>query len=202
MIAMLILVMVVFSLTYILVNSLADTAYARQRSEATVLANQAIEEIRSLPWSTIEKGMNPSPLLAPDTTIATDTNIVGNCFEGSPLDIDYLVGTQACTTNAWRDPTCLTRTGLQPPPSASSLTSPQPISPHEACYLVGTKVYGVDVYITGLSGTSYLAGSNQALTATVVVTWARPFRNGLSDHVVTTTELSNCLKGGSPCASS
>ena len=51
MMAMLVLVMIVFSLTYILVNSLADTAYARQRSEASVLANQAIEEIRSLPWS-------------------------------------------------------------------------------------------------------------------------------------------------------
>ena len=192
MVATLVLVIVMFSVTYVMVNSLADTAYARQRSEAINLANQTIEEVRALPWATIEQGMTATDLIG-------DTNVVGNCFEANALDIASVVGTQACSTSSWADPSCLTQSVTATPPAASALVSPAPISPHQACYKVGTLTYAVDVYITGTSGTSYLTGSSQPLTATVVVTWSHAFRSGLSDHVVTTTELSNCLKGNAQC---
>lgn len=193
MVATLVLVIVMFSVTYVMVNSLADTAYARQRSQATNLANQTIEEVRALPWSTIEQGMSATDLLG-------DTNIVGNCFEGNPLDVASVVGTQACSTSNWQDPACLSQSIGASPPAASALVSPAPISPHQACYKVGTLVYAVDVYVTGTSNTSYLTGSSLPLTATVVVTWSHALRNGLSDHVVTTTELSNCIKGNAQCS--
>jgi prepilin-type N-terminal cleavage/methylation domain-containing protein len=196
MVAMMVLVVVMFSVTYVLVNSLADTAYARQRSEATNLANQTIEEIRALPWSTINQGMTATDLIG-------DANVVGNCFEGNPLDIASVVGTQTCTMSSWQDPACLSQTVTTALPDASALVSPAPISPHQGCYRVGTTdplTYAVDVYITGTSGSSYLLGSSAPLTATVVVSWAHAFRNGLSDHVVTTTELSDCIKGNSVCS--
>lgn len=203
MVAMLVLVIVMFSLTYVMVNSLADTAYARQRSEATNLANQTIEEIRALPWTTIEQGMTATDLVG-------DNNVTANCFEGNPLDIASVVVTvtPACTSSSsssWVDPACLSQTVTATPPAASNLVSPAPISPHQSCYKVGTSptalTYAIDVYITGTSGTSYLNnGSTLPLTATVVVTWSHAFRNGLSDYVVTTTELSNCLKGNAQCS--
>lgn len=205
MIAMLVLVTVMFSLTYVLVNSLADTAYARQRSQATNLANQIIEQVRALPWSTIEQGMSATDILT-----SGDANVTGNCFEGSPLDLSTgilgagAVGSQSCTagTSAWQDPSCLSQAvsslPAPPQPPVSSGMVPAPISPHQACYQVGTLAYAVDVYITGTSGSVYPA-SSLPLTATVVVTWAHALRHGLSDHVVTTTELSNCTKGNAQC---
>ena len=79
-------------------------------------------------------------------------------------------------------------------PTATSLTSPQPLSPHQACYQVGTITYGVDVYLSGASGSAA-----PPLTATVVVSWSRPIRGGLASQVVTTTELSSCLSVVSKC---
>ncbi len=201
--AMLVLVTVAFSLTFVLVSSLADTAYARQRSAATYLANETIEEVKALPWMTIEQGMNPS---SNDPTFTQDSNILGgDCFEGSPIDIASVVGTQACASVAWQDPVCLTQVVITAPPVAMAITSPEPISPHQACYRVGTSNYAVDVYITGTTNgttpTSYLLGTTTTpLTATVVVSWAHPFRSGLSDHVVTTTELTSCTKGDAQCS--
>ncbi len=199
-IAMLILMMVMMSMTTVLINSMSETAYARQRSDATNLANETVEEIRSLQWNTLETGMSTSDILA-----SGDTNIVANCFEGAPLDVASIVGAQSCADPSWVDPPCLSHTATSPPPAASALTGTvatgyAPISPHQACYLVGSQTYGVDVYITGVSNSSYLTGSNQPLTATVVVSWSRPFVHGVSDHVVTTTELSACLKGGAECS--
>ena len=202
-IAMVILMIVMMSMTTVLVNSMTETAFARQRSEATNLANETVEEIRSLQWSTIETGMSTTDVLA-----SGDTNIVANCFEGQPLNVASVVGPVAsCTNPSWVDPGCLSHAATSPLPAASALTGSvatgyAPISPHQACYLVGSQTFGVDVYITGSTSTSYLTGSTLPLTATVVVSWSHPFVHGVSDHVVTTTELSACLKGGAICSTS
>lgn len=211
MVAMLVLVVVMFSLTYVLINSLADTAYARQRAQATNLANQTVEELRSLPWQTIEAGMNqPEGAYTDDPTYSSDSNITtgGRCFEGSSLlvaatgGLATIAGADVCTLTSsnetWQDPSCLSQTVTAPVPPATSLLSPAPISPHQACYAIGSVDYAVSVYITGPTGQTY-PGSADALTATIVVTWSRPVRGGLSDHVVTTTELSSCLKGAAQC---
>ena len=203
MVAMLVLIVAVFSLTYILVNSLADTAYARQRAYATNLANQTIEEVRSIPWSSLTAPHLSTGMVATDVTGSTqptcgvypggcDANVsTSGCFEGKAL---WVGGTSlSCAVGGptlWQDPGCLSQNVSQSPPLASSLSSPQPVSPHQSCYLVGGLKYAVDVYITG---------SGNLLTATVYVTWGHPFRSGLSDHVVSTTELSPCLKGTASC---
>jgi Tfp pilus assembly protein PilV len=202
--AMLVLVTVIFSLTFVLVSSLADTAYARQRSEATNLANETIEEVRAMPWTTIEQGMNPAT--NPDATFTQDANIIGgDCFEGNPIDLASTVGIQTCASVAWQDPSCLSQTITTSPPIAQAITAPAPISPHQTCYRVGTSNYAVDLYITGTTNgttpTSYLGGTTTTpLIATVVVSWAHPFRPGLSDHVVTTTDLTSCIKGDAQCS--
>jgi Tfp pilus assembly protein PilV len=228
MIAMLVLITAIFSLTYVLVNSLADTAYARQRVAATNLANQTLEEVRALPWSVIEGGMNATELTANGTYCglsqsSCDPNLAavtvtvdgvpstGYCFEGYPLDVGTAGGSVVAgsstdcansgstASTAWSDPDCLSVSSshLGAPPSATSLYSPAPIYPHQACYTVGSLTYAVDVYLTGVAGATY--PGSQPLTATVVVTWGRPLRQGLSDHVVSTTVLSPCLKGGAEC---
>lgn len=228
MIAMLVLVTAIFSLTYVLVNSLADTAYARQRVTATNLANQTLEEVRALPWSVIEGGMSATELAANGTQCglaqsSCDPNLAsvtvtvdgvpgtGYCFEGYPVDVGLVGGSTvtgsstdcansgSAASTAWSDPDCLSESSsqLSAPPSATSLSSPAPIFPHQACYTVGSLTYAVDVYLTGVSGATY--PGSQPLTATVVVTWGRPLRHNLSDHVVSTTVLSPCLKGGAQC---
>jgi hypothetical protein len=195
MMATVVMVIVMTSLTYVLVNAMVDTAYNRQRTTAINLASQTIQETRALGWTTIQLGMNPA-----DHTLSTDPNIVGNCFQETPLDVGgppNVIGT--CDPNltpatAWHDPSCLSGTGGSIP-TAGTLVSPAPISPHEACYQLGGTTYGVDVYITGGSGPIV-----PPLTATVVVSWSHPLRRGLSDHVVSTTQLSSCLTVGQKCS--
>lgn len=96
MIAIAIMTVIMGSMTYVMVNSLVDTAYSRQRGTAINLANQTIEELRARPWTTIRSGMNPAT--TPDATLAGDPNVVNGCFEDTPLDINGVIGPQSgCT---------------------------------------------------------------------------------------------------------
>ena len=171
---------VMTSLTFILVNSLTDVAYSRQRTTALTLANQAIEEVRALPAQTIEHGM----LGSSDPTWSQDPNIAGGCFEQKPLDVNGAQTASTCGSTAWADPGCPGVTNGAP--SASSLQSPAPLSPHLACYAVDGRTYGVAVYLTG---------NPKALPMTLwaVVWWIHPVRGQLEDHVVTSLSLSDCL---------
>ncbi len=207
--ASVVLMIAVFSLTDVLINSMVQTAYSRQRSEATNLANQTMEEVRALPWTTLEVGMNqPNPTGNSDSTFtaSADPNITSGggssyCFEGSPIDISSVVPNASCTAStsaSWQDPACLAQAATSSPPVAGAIANPAPISPHQACYLVGSFSFAVDVYITGSTNTMYPpAGTSSApLTATVVVTWRHPYVQGVADNVVTTTVLTPCVKGG------
>jgi Tfp pilus assembly protein PilV len=198
--ASVILMIAVFSLTDVLINSMVQTAYSRQQSEATNLANQTMEEVRALPWAAIQAGMNPvvlpdatfSPTVDPNLSSAYGGN--GYCFEGSPIDVASVVTSSSCpSATSWQDPTCLAQAATVSPPGAGSIGSPAPISPHQACYLVGSFSYGVDVYITGTTGES---SPPSTLTGTVVVTWRHPYVHGVADDVVTSTVLTPCTKGG------
>lgn len=205
MMAMLVMAIVVFALTMVLVNSLTDISYNAQRNEAINIANQTIEEVRALGWTTIQQGtLSSDPTLTskqdPNLYISSSTY----CFEGQPLDVSGAIGAQSnCQAVAYADPACLTSTGASAMPTASALASPQPLSPHQQCFQVGGKTYGVDVYLTGGSTNNPTGGAAAPaaapLTLTVVVSWARPIRGGLSDHIVTTTELSSCLTVGKNC---
>jgi hypothetical protein len=184
---MLIMAIVMFSLSMVLINSLVDTAYNRQRNQAVSLANQTIEELRALGWPTIRQGMAA-------TDLTGDGNVVNGCFEDQALDFAGIVGPQsACLPQRWVDPSCLSGAGVALP-TAAALVSPAPLDPHQQCYNVNGHTYGIDVYLTGGTGAAV-----PPLTATVVVSWAHPVRNGLSDHIVTTTEISSCLTDGINC---
>jgi len=186
--AMLVMTVVMTSLSYVMYTSLSDVAYSRQRSTALSLANQAIEEVRSLPASTIEVGMNSTG----DPTWSQDPNLTGNCFEQQPLDVNGTKAATTCGGSSWTTPSCTTVANS--PPSASSLQSPAPLSPHLACYTVGGKTFGVAVYLTG---------DPKALPLSVwaVVWWLHSAHAGLQDHVVSSTSISSCLVVGATCAS-
>lgn len=185
-VAMVVMVIVMTSLTLVMYSSLIDVADSRQRSTALALANQAVEEVRALPTTAIDTGM----LGTQDPTWTQDPNVASNCFEQSPLDVNGASAASHCGPSTWVTPTCSSVSGSAP--SASSLQSPAPLSPHVACYTVGSRTFGVSVYLTG----------NPAvlpLTVWAVVWWTHPYRGGLQDHVVISTSLSNCLVVGSSC---
>jgi Tfp pilus assembly protein PilV len=183
---LLVMTIVMTSLTYVLVGSLTDVAYSRQRSTALTLANQAIEEVRALPAHTIESGMTGTA----DPTWSQDPNLSGNCFEQKPLDVNGANPASTCAATTWANPACPSVTSGAP--SASSLQSPAPLSPHMACYSIDGRTYGVGVYLTGNP-------SALPLTVWAVVWWANPVRGPL-DHVVTSMSLSNCLLVNETCA--
>lgn len=182
---LLVMTIIMTSLTYVLVNSLSDVAYSRQRTTALALANQAIEEVRALPAQTIEQGMAGTA----DPTWSVDPNLAGNCFEHEPLDVNGAKAASTCGATTWSNPSCPSVTSGAP--TASSLLSPAPLSPHIACYSLDGRTYGVGVYLTG---------DPQALPLTLwaVVWWADPVR-GPADHVLSSISLSDCLIVGETC---
>jgi len=181
-----VMAIVMLSLTYVMVNSVVDVSYNRQRSTALSLANQAIEEVRSLSPSVIASGMKG----ASDPTWPQDPNVSGDCFEQQSLDVNGVKAAASCGTTAWATPTCPSvASGI---PTASSLPNGAPLSPHLACYLVGGRTYGLAVYLTG-------DPNSVPLTAWAVVWWVHPVRNGLENHIVTSLSLSDCLLVGATC---
>ncbi|HWG74730.1 MAG TPA: hypothetical protein VG184_11825 [Acidimicrobiales bacterium] len=200
MFASMVMLIIMLSVAYVLTGSLGDVAYAKQRDAAVTLANTVVEDLKAQPWATVAAGLSST-----DTTLATDQNIQGNCYEGISLDIDGTVPTptSSCAAVTWHDPACLTgslSTSFLP---AGGVT-PTPLSPHEQCTTVNGARFGVDVYPTAPPQTD--VASNPPLTITVVVTWAKPVlggtpvngqqvANGLQDHVVTTFALSECQVG-------
>ena len=183
---LLVMTILMTSLTYVLVGSLTDVAYSRQRTTALSLANQAIEEVRSLPPHVIEQGMNNTS----DPTWSQDPNVATNCFEHAPLDVNGTNPAATCGTTAWSNPNCPSvATGA---PTASSLHSPAPLAPHLACYSIDGRTYGLAVYLTGNP-------ASLPLTLWAVVWWVHPVRGQL-DHVVTSLSMSDCLIVGQTCA--
>jgi type II secretory pathway pseudopilin PulG len=183
---MTVIAIVMLSLTYVMVNSVVDVAYNRQRSTALTLANQAIEEVRALSPAVITSGMKG----ASDATWSQDPNVGGNCFEEQPLDVNGAKAASNCGSTTWTTPTC--PSVASGPPAASSLPNGAPLSPHLACYTFGGRTYGVAVYLTG-------DPTALPLTAWAVVWWLQPARNGLENHVVTNMSLSDCLLVGTTC---
>ncbi|MHB1533535.1 MAG: type IV pilus modification PilV family protein [Acidimicrobiales bacterium] len=200
-VATLVLMILLVSLTYVLTGSLTEVAFAEQRLGAVKLANQAISEVQALPVATLEQGMSPS-----DLQISSDQNIQGgtlggSCFGGQWLIIGATPGGSAAlpgsacpsTGAAWHDPSCLTGAGPWSAPSPVAnplqvLVSGTLTYTHQVCYQSGSTTYGVDAYLTQ-------PAAGAAYTLTVAVSWSRPFVAGLSDHIVTTTQVGTCALG-------
>jgi type II secretory pathway pseudopilin PulG len=191
-----IMMIVMTSLAYVTVNSVLDTAFARQRNTAVNLANQAVEEVRALPWSTVILGHTASDICGDGNVYPTGTCGGAQpsvyCFEDQPMVVGAVPAAgsgSSCSPRAWSDPTsCLNSAGN----TSVTLSSPAPLSPHQQCFNVSGRVYAVDAYLTG---TQPAGNGVFTLTLTVVVSWAHPGRTGLADHVVSSTELSNCKAG-------
>lgn len=82
MIALVILAMVMLSLAYVGSGSLADVSYASQRQQATGLANKAIEEVRALPFATVENGLSSTDLSSDSNIVACGSNY---CYKGEQI---------------------------------------------------------------------------------------------------------------------
>ncbi|GIG20380.1 hypothetical protein Cch01nite_11040 [Cellulomonas chitinilytica] len=72
-VAMMIITVVLLSLMVVQTSALVTNAQSRQRTQATAVANQVMEELRALPWLVLSKGMSTSFLAAG----GPDTNVVG-----------------------------------------------------------------------------------------------------------------------------
>lgn len=77
-VAMIVIAVVVMTLVGLQLSELKTVASARQRQAATALADQKLERLRALPYSTIQAG-----LLSTDATLTSDTKVVSGRL-GSP----------------------------------------------------------------------------------------------------------------------
>src|SRR6266540_3648212 len=107
------------SLAYTATLGFTDTALARQRQSASGLANQAIEQIRALPFDTLTKGLSSN-----DPTIGADTSITtcgsARCYGGEQIPMSgYAAGTTL-----------------------------SPLVPHLRTVTVGPTVFTVSAYVT------------------------------------------------------
>lgn len=159
MIALMVLTVAVAGLAYTGTVGMVDTSYATQRQAATGLANQAIEQIRALPFSVIAAGLSSS-----DPTLSTDPNITTT--------------TSGASTLYWFN--------KEEIPVSTSSTNVAPLDPHQVSGVrVGTNTYTVSVYITYAQppNSAGAPSSNQVFRATAIVTWVNPERHALIPQV-------------------
>ncbi len=170
MIALMILTIAVAGLAYTDTLGMVDTAYATQRQSATGLANQAIEQVRALPFSTVAAGLSTcDPTFSTDPNITTAPNPSGSGtiyeFNGEEIPV-YTPAAASCPG-----------------------TVVAPLNPHVVSGIrVGTNTYTVSTYITYAQGppplnTPSAPSSVPVFRATAVVTWVNPQRHGLVPQV-------------------
>jgi prepilin-type N-terminal cleavage/methylation domain-containing protein len=159
MVALLILALVMAGLAYAGTISMVDVAFASQRQAATGLANQAMEQVRALPFATVAAGLSTAdPSLSSDPSITT---------QGSGSSTTY-----------WFQ-------GEQIPTSSSS-TSVVPLNPHvQGGIVVGTNTYSVSTYVTYAQppNTTSAPSSIPVFRVTVIASWVNSERHGVLTQV-------------------
>lgn len=75
-VAMFVIAVVLLALVFVQTSALVTTAQSRQRTQATAVGNQVMEELRALPWLTLEKGTHANFV----TASGGDPNIVAGKF--------------------------------------------------------------------------------------------------------------------------
>lgn len=85
---------VLLTLALLQTRALVSTTEAKQRQQATAIGNQVLEQLRSLPYDALAKGMNPAAL-------SGDPNIVGGRFRpaANPAINEVPVATSTGVTN-------------------------------------------------------------------------------------------------------
>ena len=79
-VAGMVILIVMLSVGAVLIGSLGDVAYARQSQGADHLMDQALEQIRALPFTTLEAGLYNA-----DPTVTSDPAISGGSYQGRTL---------------------------------------------------------------------------------------------------------------------
>lgn len=78
-VAMLIIGMVLLGLVGLQTSAMITITHAKQREQATAVANQVLEQLRAMPWATLSKGLNPNFVSA----AGGDANISGSMLHPS-----------------------------------------------------------------------------------------------------------------------
>lgn len=168
MLALGVILVAVLMLAYTVTSSLANVAYSRQRDGANALANQTMEQLRALPFATLQAGLDNT-----DLANTSDPNILkggqGGCPSGSYC-FSVSPSTNQCPSG---DPSYGERI-----PHGTNLNV-TPLVPHQRSQTVGPTTYTVSAYV------SYLCDSltSNAFRVTIVVTWQNAAVHGVSSTV-------------------
>jgi prepilin-type N-terminal cleavage/methylation domain-containing protein len=161
MVAMGVILIALIAMAYTVTVSLSNVAFARQRDGANALADRTMEQIRALPFTTIQAGL--------DNTVLK--NGQGGCPSGS-----YCF---PVTPSANQCPSGVPGYGERIPHGTNP--SLVPLVPHQQTRAVGPTPYVVSTYI------SYLCDSMASNTfrVTVMVSWPNAAIHGVSSKVTT-----------------
>jgi hypothetical protein len=186
-----ILLTALVGMAYTTLISLSYTATSRDRQGANGLANQTMEEVRALPFATLEGGLDNVDLATSINVGSStyDANIqTSGCGGSSPL---YCYGGEPIPHGNIAGATQLV---------CSSTTLPHPLVPHSCPWTVGPISYRVAVYVTNYippGGTLNL--SSHAYRVTVAVTWTDKNIHTSTSRVTTQSifySSSGCLASG------
>lgn len=150
-VVMMIISAVLFSLVAIQTSSLVTIAQSRQRSEATAIANQTMEELRALPWLTLSKGLNGNYAV-----LGADPNVSGSSLRlTSPTAVNETLVTTTGPSGQTTD---------VPPLSGAGGTN---VTTAKSVENAGVS-YTTRVYVTVPS-----TGPDSVLNLTVITTWQK-----------------------------
>jgi prepilin-type N-terminal cleavage/methylation domain-containing protein len=170
MVALGVILIAVIAMVYTITVSMSNVAYARQRDGANALADRTMEQIRALPFATIQAGLSNT-----DLSSTTDPNILKSGQGGCPSGAYCF----PVTPSAAQCPSGVPGYGERIPHGTNANVTP--LVPHQTTAAVGPTTYLVSTYI------SYLCNvmTNNTFRVTVIVSWANPAVNGVSAKVAT-----------------
>jgi type II secretory pathway pseudopilin PulG len=150
------------TIAYTATVGFSDIALARQREGANGLANRVMEQVRSLPFDVVERGLSNADLATGDAAITTSgcPNASTHCYRSAPS------------------------AALEEIPRGAN-PNVEPLVPHRATAVIGQTTYTRGVYVTYYENDPTL----NAYRVTVVVSWANPARRGVDASVVVQSVL-------------
>jgi prepilin-type N-terminal cleavage/methylation domain-containing protein len=170
MIALGVILVALIAMAYTVTSSLSNVAYARQRDAANSLADQTIEQMRALPFATIQSGLDNT-----DLATTTDPNIEQPGTNGCPAGwYCYKV-----TPSASQCPSGVPSYGERIPHGTNPAIAP--LVPHQQTQTVGPTTYTVSVYVSYLCNKT----TTNAFRVTAVVSWPNAEAHGAAPFVST-----------------
>jgi hypothetical protein len=151
--------MTLVALCGVLTAGLKATGLSRERQSANGLMNGTLEKIRSLPFNTVQKGMDTADVANTAGTADPDIKTGGcagsaYCFGGEPLVVN-------------------------------ANPAVDPLVPHRKSVVIGPATYNVASYVTYYKG-DLTSGSYRV---TVTVTWASNLAGSATSHVQAQTVI-------------